>query len=88
MFYLTCTTITSVGLAHYGVSRANYWVSVDCGTNMIYSIKIISRGMKANCPCSHRLQMCARRRSENEQLAYVLNKALCTAPWFSVCFSG
>ena len=31
-FYLTCTTITSVDLAHYGVSRAKYWVSVDCGT--------------------------------------------------------
>ena len=29
MLYLTCTTITS---AHYGVSRAKDWVSVDCGT--------------------------------------------------------
>ena len=29
---LTCTTITSVDLAHYGVSRAKDWVSVDCGT--------------------------------------------------------
>ena len=34
MLYLTCTTITSVDLAHYGVSRANDWVSVDCGTIM------------------------------------------------------
>ena len=32
MLYLTCTTITSVDLAHYGVSRAKNWVSVDCGT--------------------------------------------------------
>ena len=32
MLYLTCTIITSVNLAHYGVSRAKYWVSVDCGT--------------------------------------------------------
>ena len=32
MLYLTCTTITSVDLAHYGVSRAKDWVSVDCGT--------------------------------------------------------
>ena len=24
--------ISSVDLAHYGVSRANDWVSVDCGT--------------------------------------------------------
>ena len=28
MLCLTCTTITSVDLAHYGVSRAKDWVSV------------------------------------------------------------
>ena len=33
MLYLTCTTITSVDLAHYGVSHAKDWVSVDCGTS-------------------------------------------------------
>ena len=33
MLYLTCTTISSVDLAHYGVSRAKDWVFVDCGTN-------------------------------------------------------
>ena len=32
MLYLTCTTITSVDLAHYGVSHAKDWVSVYCGT--------------------------------------------------------
>ena len=32
MVYLTCTTITSVDLAHNGVSHAKDWVSVDCGT--------------------------------------------------------
>ena len=32
MLYLTCTTITRVDLAHYGVSRAKDWVSLDCGT--------------------------------------------------------
>ena len=32
MLYLTCTTITSVDLAHYGTSRAKDWVSVNCGT--------------------------------------------------------
>ena len=33
MLYLTCTPITSVDLAHYRVSRAKDWVSVDfCGT--------------------------------------------------------
>ena len=32
MLYLTCTTIASVDLSHYGVSRAKDWVSGDCGT--------------------------------------------------------
>ena len=35
MLYLTCTMISSVDLAHYGVSRAKdlVHVSVDCGTS-------------------------------------------------------
>ena len=33
MLYLTCTTISSVDLAQYGVSLAKDWVSVECGTN-------------------------------------------------------
>ena len=33
MLSLTCTTITSVDLAHYRVSRAKDWISVDCGTS-------------------------------------------------------
>ena len=33
MLYLTCTTITSIDLAHYGISRAKDWVSVKCGTS-------------------------------------------------------
>ena len=37
MLYLTCTTKTSIDLAHYGVSCAKDWVSVKCGT-------IIKRG--------------------------------------------
>ena len=32
MVYLTCTMISSVDLAHYGVYRAKDWVSVHCGT--------------------------------------------------------
>ena len=32
MLYLTCTMISSVDLALYGVSRAKDWVSVDYGT--------------------------------------------------------
>ena len=39
MLYLTCTTITSVDLAYYGVSHAKDWVSVDCGTRRCYSFK-------------------------------------------------
>ena len=35
MLYLTCSTITSVDLALYRVSRAKYWVSVDCGTSCL-----------------------------------------------------
>ena len=38
MLYLTCTTMTSVDLAYYGVSRAKDWVSVDCGTNQYRNI--------------------------------------------------
>ena len=34
MLYLTCTTISSVDLAQYGVSLAKDWVSVDCGTSL------------------------------------------------------
>ena len=34
MLYLTCTTITSVDLAQYGVSRAKDWVSLDFGTSI------------------------------------------------------
>ena len=40
MLYLTCTTITSVDLAHYGVSRAKDWVSVDCGT-IVFSVLVL-----------------------------------------------
>ena len=32
MLYLSRTMISSVELAHYGVSRAKDGVSVDCGT--------------------------------------------------------
>ena len=32
ILYLTCPMISSVDLVHYRVSRAEDWVSVDCGT--------------------------------------------------------
>ena len=38
MLYLTCTMISSVDLACYGVSRATDWVSGDCGTSERYSM--------------------------------------------------
>ena len=31
MLYLTCTTVSSVDLAQYGVSPAKNWVYVECG---------------------------------------------------------
>ena len=34
--------ISSVDLAHYGVSRAKDWVSVDYGTNWFIKLKIIT----------------------------------------------
>ena len=36
MLYLTCTMISSVDLAHYGVFRSKDWVSVDCGHRSLY----------------------------------------------------
>ena len=33
MLYLTCSMISSVDLAHYGVSCVKDWISLDCGTN-------------------------------------------------------
>ena len=35
MLYFTCTIISSVDLAHYGVSRVKDWISGDCGTRFI-----------------------------------------------------
>ena len=34
MLCLTCTRLSSVDLAHYGVSRAKDWVFVYCGTTV------------------------------------------------------
>ena len=35
MLYLTCTMISSVNLACYGVSRAKDWACVDCGKSAV-----------------------------------------------------
>ena len=47
MLYLTCTMISmisSVDLAHYGISRAKDWVFMDCGVShfAIYRTKYSS----------------------------------------------
>ena len=44
MLYLTCTTISSVDLAQYGVALAKDWVSVECGTN--YSCRVQKHGTR------------------------------------------
>ena len=43
MLFLICTVIFSVDLAHYGVSRAKDWVSVDCGT-ISFGVFFVSKG--------------------------------------------
>ena len=35
MLYMTCTMLSGIDLAHYAVSRAKDWVSVDYGTRLI-----------------------------------------------------
>ena len=47
MLYLTCTTITSIDLAHYGVSRAKDRVSVKCGTSCLIIFNLDS--LVLNC---------------------------------------
>ena len=37
MLYLTCTIISKVDLARYGVSRAKDWIFVDCGSICRYT---------------------------------------------------
>ena len=50
MLYLTCTTKTSVDLAHYRVSRAKDWVSVDCGTSQCCWRRQTPPLLKCNAP--------------------------------------
>ena len=47
MLYLTCTMISSVDLAHYGVSHTKDWVSVDCGISFL-NIHVSRKG-----PCHY-----------------------------------
>ena len=41
MLYLTCTTITSIDLAQYGVSLAKDWISVECGSKKVYKMYML-----------------------------------------------
>ena len=45
MLYLTCSMISSVDLACYGVSRAKDWVSVDC-----YNDQELTQLISTSCP--------------------------------------
>ena len=49
MLYLTCTTIFSVDLAQYGLSRAKDWISGNCGTmpNIDYVVLNLKQHDKA-----------------------------------------
>ena len=51
MLYLTCTMISSIDLAHYGVSRAKDWVSMDYFTIIIKSVSAFTFGDKIGCCC-------------------------------------
>ena len=42
MLYLICIAITSVDLAHYGVSRAKGRVSLDCSTMLMVCLPLAS----------------------------------------------
>ena len=53
MLYLTCTTITSVDLAHYGVSRVKDWVSGDCGTRDVNMSQEMNRQLNVRCLQAH-----------------------------------
>ena len=60
MLCLTRTTITSVDLAHYGVSHAKDWVSVDCGTITLmtpYMYEGISKSFEPNMERARNLDL-------------------------------
>ena len=59
MLYLTCTTISRVGLAQYGVSHAKDWVCVDCGTinNNLIIILQLEQFVFFQCSFVSKIQM-------------------------------
>ena len=48
MLYFTCTMIFSVDLAHYGISRAKNWASVDCGTSSFWINAMTEKNQNTN----------------------------------------
>ena len=53
MLYLTCTTISIVDLAEYGVSLVKDWVSEECGTSILMHYKDVLILIPKNIPFSH-----------------------------------
>ena len=53
MLYLTCTTITSIDLAHYRVSRAKDWVSVKCGKFQVHASLLTDFDFYQACKDNH-----------------------------------
>ena len=45
MLYLTCTSISSVDLAHYGVSRAQGMVSLDYSTMFVVTLVLTTSAL-------------------------------------------
>ena len=61
MLNLTLTMISSVDLAHYGISRAENWISVDCGTMYIFRMMLLpicSVAKNVNCLLFFKLYTC------------------------------
>ena len=62
MLYLTCAMISSVDLAHYGVSLAKDWVSVDCGTKFcVHGVELciaVECTTTAKVQCRHEHKHC------------------------------
>ena len=40
MLNFTCTMISSADIVHYGVSRAEDWISVDCSISATYTFPL------------------------------------------------
>ena len=59
MLYLTCTIITSIDLAHYGVSRAKDWVSVKCGTKRRNDSGLAESELEQSDELKVNLRMCS-----------------------------